>query len=351
MSIFTWNEFCQQLWAEAAESRGTVTSLVELPGAGRHSTISEWPRTSGEDVIAIVSLIDPVFGELPLRPGGYGITRLWQAAVIEVEEHAFSQPHAEYAHNRTLWSTIIAVVAHLELIGARVPSDDELHEVLDGLWELGEGHRNGGAPVTSEVTESTVEKMWDAQHAEMKAARGFDLREPSAGSPGRRMQVPRTTNADVIRLAGYWNQQLAKLLVKVMMGSVSNTMGLTGEQERWRVAAGDVEQLAKSGRADDVYAKNHEFWRASLSLATTLGVLGEVPSPYDLMLASTKQAVADLPSKIADAAGSVAHAIGTIAHEAGAGLISGVGKPLLLGGSVLVGLFLLLRSGRSRGAA
>jgi len=348
MSIDTWNDFYQQLWTQAARNRGTVSSVGELPGSTRYSTLSEWPRTTGDDAMTIVSIIDPILGAEPLRPGGYGITRLWQTAVIEVEGFAFAQPAAEYAHNRALWSTLIAVVAHLEAIGAPLPGDEEWEALLASLSMPTEGRRNGGAPTTYVITESTLEKMWDSQHAELKKARGFDLREPLPGAGGRLMQVPRTTNADVLRLADYWGKQLVKLQVKVMMGGVANTMGLAGEQTRWQAATADVDKLARPGKPDDVYAKNHEFWRASLSLATTLAVLGEVPSPFDLMVQATKGAVSDLPSRIADAAGSVAHAIGNIAHEAGAGLLSGFTKPLVVGGVLALGLVLLLRTGRPR---
>lgn len=56
----------------------------------------------------------------------------------------------------------------------------------------------------------------------------------------------------------------------------------------------------------------------------------------------------DLPGRIAGAAGAVAKAVGDVAREAGAGLLSGMGKPLQIGGGVLVGLLLLFRSGRAR---
>ena len=68
------------------------------------------------------------------------------------------------------------------------------------------------------------------------------------------------------------------------------------------------------------------------------------------MVDATKQAPSDLSGRIADAAETVAHAIGNIAHEAGAGLLSSLGKPILIGGGLLLGLVLLLRSGRDREA-
>src|SRR5678816_273667 len=113
MCIRDRNDAYTHLWNQAAQSRGTVTRAGELLGATRYSSLAEWPRTTGADVIAIASLVDPILNETPLRPGGYGITRLWQTAVIELESIAFPNPAAEYVHNRTFWSTLLAVAAHL----------------------------------------------------------------------------------------------------------------------------------------------------------------------------------------------------------------------------------------------
>src|ERR1041384_1013811 len=123
MSFVTWNDVYQQLWIQAAQSRGTVTSVGDMPGAPRYSTLPEWPRTTGADVIAIASLVDPILTETPLRPGGYGITRLWQTQVIEIEGIAFPNPATEYVHNRAFWSTLLAVAAHLATMGGPVPED------------------------------------------------------------------------------------------------------------------------------------------------------------------------------------------------------------------------------------
>ena len=50
-----------------------------------------------------------------------------------------------------------------------------------------------------------------------------------------------------------------------------------------------------------------------------------------------------------DLAGGAAQAIGKVANEAGKGLFSGFGTPLLIGAG-LVGLFLISRSGRDKSA-
>lgn len=346
MSIATWNDLYYHLWTQAAQSRGTVTSLTGAASAERYNTIAEWPRTTGADAIAIASLVDPALGALPLRPGGYGITRLWQTAVIELEELAFGQPAAEYRDNPSFWSTLLPVASYLDTMGAPLPPEEAWEALLSALWAPIE-FRNASAPTTRTITESTVEKMWDTQHDEMVKARGFDLREPTGAMLGRAMKVPRTTNADIVRLANYWAERLSDFVTKVITGHVSNSMGLEGQSQRWAVILDDVDGLARKGKPDEVYPKNHEFWRETLSLAINLAVWHEVPTPFELAIGATKQAVIDLPGRLSDAVGGVAHALGTIAHEAGAGLLSGLGKPLLIGGGLLVGLVLLLRGGRS----
>lgn len=351
MLIATWNDIYHQLWIQAAQSRGTVTSIGELPGSTRYSTIPEWPRTTGADAIAIASLVDPILSALPLRPGGYGITRLWQTAVIELESLAFAQPATEYAHNRALWSTLLAVAAHLHAMEAPLPPEDAWEALLDTLWAPAVDYRNASGPTTRTITEGTIEKMWDTQRAELGKARGFDLRDAPPGEIGPPMAVPRTTNADVRQLASYWGKALVQLQVKVMVGKISTPAEFDSEQARWQAASADVDKYAKAGKPDDVYPKNHEFWRATHSLSTTLGILDEVPSPFELPIDPPKQAVSDLPGRIAEIAETVTHALGNIAHEAGAGLLSGLGKPLLIGGGVVLGLVLLLRTGRDRKAA
>lgn len=346
MTTPAWNEIYFQLWTQAAQSRGTITEMDDLLGTGRYTTVPEWPRTTNADVIAIASVVDAVFGSLPLRPGGYGIARLWQTAVIELDADAFAHPNAEYVHNRSLWSTLLAVAAYLDIMDARPPVPEALEALIAVLWTPIE-YRNASGPTMKTITESNAEKMWAKQREEMMNARGFDLRDGTAAAPGSTMKIPRTTNADITKLADYWAKQLAAFVPKAVLGG-KNTMGLEGQLKRWSAVMDDVDKLARKGKSDEVYLKNWEFWHESIGLATNLAVWEEAPSAFDLALDSTKQALHDLPGRIADAAGAVAQAVGHVAHEAGAGLLSGLGKPILIGGGVLIAAVLLLRSGRSR---
>jgi hypothetical protein len=362
MSLVTWNDVYQQLWMEAAQSRGTITSVGELPGVAHYSTLPEWPRTTGADAIAIASLVDPVLSATPLRPGGYGITRLWQTAVIEIESDAFPRPAAEYAHNRTLWSALLAVAAHLHVMDAPVPDDAAWEALLAVLWSPVVGHRNASNasdPRTRTLTAPTFESMWGTLQAELAEVRGFDLRDVPEDELADPMEVPRTTNADVVQLASYWSRALVRLQVQVMTGGVASPPDFEALQLEWQSVTADVDRLAARGKPGRVYVRNHDLWRAMRALATAFGDVDEPPAAYELVEpsaptrtpASSPNAAAappakptDLSSRLADAADTVAKAIGNIAHDAGAGLVSKLGKPLLIGGAVAAGLILLLRA-------
>lgn len=350
MTHASWHDAYQDLWSQAAQSRGTVSHVGAQHDTANHHPIREWPRTTMADVLTVAAVVDPILAALPLRSGGYGIARRWQLSLVQMDELAFLPATIEYPHNRAWWSTLLAIAAYLDTVGAPPPSDDAWDDVLASVWSPIDGYRNADAPTTRVITTSSIEKMWDAQHDELVNTRGFDMRETPLGELGRPMKVPRTTNADVLRLVDYWSKQFNALKLKVMLGQLVNPMGFDGEQARWQAATLDVDKYARPGKPDEIYVKNHELWRAMLSLATTLAVLGEAPTSFDLMVEATKQAVVDLPERVAHAAGTAANAIGDVAHQVGAGLLGGLGKPLLIGGSTLVALYLLLRN-RPREAA
>ena len=101
----------------------------------------------------------------------------------------------------------------------------------------------------------------------------------------------------------------------------------------------DVHEIAEPGKVDDVYAKNHEFWREARELAQTLDGYNETPSRFDIAIDVAKT----LPDRLADVVGDVMHTVGNIAHKAGEGVTSGLGKPILIAGSVALGGLLLWR--------
>ena len=151
------------------------------------------------------------------------------------------------------------------------------------------------------------------------------------------MKIPRTLNAEIIKLAAHWDdawQQLEK-----RRGSLPTEHGLDTLKKRWTEVMKDVHEIAEVGKVDDVYPKNHEFWRESFQLAQTLDLFNELPSKLDIAWDVTKT----LPDRFANVVGQIAHAVGDVANKAAEGLTTGLGKSLLIGGSVVVGGLLLWR--------
>jgi hypothetical protein len=118
---------------------------------------------------------------------------------------------------------------------------------------------------------------------------------------------------------------------------------------KWKTAIADVDKLAKPGKPDGVYPKNTEFWRHAFEVAVQVAIGDESPSKWDLVVESVKDSVTHLPENLGHAASkgaelieTAAHAVGKIAGEAGKGLFSGLGAPLLIGAGLL-GVFLISR--------
>jgi hypothetical protein len=364
MSFVTWNDVYQELWRNAAQSRGTITTVGDLPGAPRYSTLPEWPRTIGADLIAIASLVDPILSETPLRPGGYGITRLWQTQVIEIESIAFANPTSEYVHNRAFWSTLLAVAAHLCTMGAPTP-DDEAWEALTGaLWSPAIDYRNAAGPTSHTITAATFSEMWEALRADHARARGVDVRDDELGGA---LDVPRTTNADVLMLEGYWSRPLVQLQVGVMTGALPSPDDFEDIQLEWQAITGRVDVDAVHGTPSRAYPGNLEFWRASRALAVALDLLQVRPLPYvviDEMSASPvapgrppapspapspapakpKPAPMDLSSRLNNLADHALTKVAQAVNDAGDRLVATVGRPLLFTGATLAALLLVLHA-------
>jgi hypothetical protein len=161
---------------------------------------------------------------------------------------------------------------------------------------------------------------------------------------GADMVVPRTTNQDVLQLATYWADQLAK---------AKQVMGYAGVVAKWKPVMDDVDKLAKPGEASAVYTKNNEFWRGSFDVAVQVALGDESPSTWDMVVDSVKDSVKQLPQTIESGVGkgvelveSGAREIGKVVTETGKGLVSALGAPVLIGAGLL-GLFLVTRRGGS----
>jgi hypothetical protein len=144
----------------------------------------------------------------------------------------------------------------------------------------------------------------------------------------------------------------ANRIVTKQLAEVKSIMGTDRVTALWRAATADVDQIARRGDPNAVYAKNNAFWRALSTTAIHVAVADEAPSKWDLAKEAIKDSVVHLPdtlsdiaSKGVDAVAATAHAAGKVVNEAGKGLFSGAGTPILIGAGVL-GAVLLFRRGR-----
>jgi hypothetical protein len=269
------------------------------------------------------------------------------AVLANIDAHVgIGDPDDVYPGNDEFWRAAASVSATIAVI-------DDLPLSLDLAV-------SGGVPRfrnarTYELKDSTFERTWTTLQDQLVKARGSDVREaPPAGEP---LRVPRTTNTDIVQLATYWQSAWTKLDDAWQRGDVlariANPLGLVEERTQWQAAMGDVDKIARAGQPSDVYLKNHEFWRASRSLASTLDRFDQRPTSGRLTLDLPQESIPErlfdaakgLGGQIVDAAGAVVQAVGNVAHSvanrAGSGFFDGFGVPLLAVGGGLALMWLL----------
>lgn len=344
IQITTWLRAYFAIQSTTMESRGFVEVNAGEDDAAR------WPRTIGADVISIAAMVDPFVREQPLRFGGHGLARRWRACIDDVERHALVVPHAVYAENRSFWNTLPAICVYLHSQGAALPPPmfwDALIAQLAEPFELRNVGPKGDGPFKHFDNVKTYDDLYNEQFKFLRTLRGVDSKDPEPGMGGANKPIPRTTNGDVVLLADYWNKQL---------GGVKKVFGHDAVEKRWKEALVDINAIARKADPNAVYPKNNGFWRVLMNTAIHVAVADEAPSKSDMVLESLKTSITQLPEnlkagakvvagEVAGLAGGAAQAIGKVANEAGKGLFSGFGTPLLIGAG-LVGLFLIARSNR-----
>jgi hypothetical protein len=314
------------------------------------------PRTTNADVLQLATYWTSALAQVEIKrrqmgPHGSealhgagidGEIRRWREALRDVDNYATTgDPAATYPKNEAFWRATGSVSITVAVIDDAPPPFEMLTDTIVQRMPVQQlpisrnRYRNATYP-----GEGTNESMWDKVHDDFVQARGFDTRDALPGRVGRPMKIPRTLNAEVIKLAAYWNDAWHKLESRRgILGNLPTEHGLDTLKKRWQEVMKDVHDIAEPGKVEDVYPKNHEFWRESFELAQTLDLFNELPSKLDIAWDVSKT----LPDRFADVVGKVAHAIGDIAHRAGEGVTSGLGKPILIAGSVVVGGLLLWR--------
>ncbi len=321
-----WTEALGVLRARAAAIRGSD---------------GDTPKTTNGDVIDIAAVIDP---SLKARFRTSELGARWESVRDAACEAALAPHAATFAKNSELWSAITDVCAYLDA----VPVPDFVGVLAEHLGEDeddGDGALRNAGPKEdgpfAQFEAKTYDDLWRAQRDYLAQKRGFDQPPPPPGFGMAGLKIPRSTNQDVLQLATYWSQQLAK---------AKQVMGYKDAVDKWHAIIADVDRLAKTGKPDGVYPKNNEFWHASNDIAIQIAIGDESPSKWDMVVGSVKDSVSHLPATLehtastgADLVASAAHAAGKIVNEAGKGLFSGFGLPLLVGGGLL-GVYLISRS-------
>ncbi|MBV8758190.1 MAG: hypothetical protein JO257_12965 [Deltaproteobacteria bacterium] len=327
--IYNWIDGYIALRHRAFQTRG----FIELDTGAR------WPRTTGEEVVAIAALFDPAVRANATA----GILSRWRATLADLEHEAVRSPHAPYAENRSFWRTLEVVAVFLDdlMIAPPLPALWDALLVQLGSYTVRNVGPGGDGPFKHFDNVKTYDDLYGEEFKYLVQLRGFDELEPEPGMLGAKKKIPRATNADVIALADYWSKQLS---------DVKEVFGHEGVEKRWKDAMADVNSIARKGNPSDVYPKNNGFWRVLFETAVHVAVADEAPSKWDMAKDSIKDSITHLPenlehgaSKAADFVASAAHAVGKVANEAGKGLFQGFGTPLLIGAGLL-GLFLVTRN-------
>ena len=345
LEALSYDELWRTQKAELAKRRGTD---VRDPAPGAMGGRMAIPRTTNADVLQLgtywyealahVELVRRAMGHPGIQilesAGMDGEIRRALPLFVDLDTFATGEdPHAIYPRNEAFWRGTASLAATLAVID-HAPRSFTMDLDTDPPRPLTE-RRNATYP-----GEGTFKKMWDRQHDDFVKARGFDTRDALPG--GRPMTIPRTLNAEIVKLAEYWNAAWMGLQNQILGNPPSER--LDPLRLGWQAVMKDVYDIATPDKRDDIYSKNHEFWRQTFELAQTLDRFKETPSKFEISIDVPQT----LPDRLAQVVGQIADAVGDIAHKAGEGVTSGLGKPILIGGSVVLGGLLLWRFVRPR---
>jgi hypothetical protein len=345
LAAFSYDELWQAQKAALAKLRGADARDPGPNATGGRMLI---PRTTKADVLQLATYWTSALAQVEskrFQMGPHGPDALhqaglpgeilrWRRALADVDTYARAgDPAALYPANEAFWRASASVSITVAVIDDAPPPFEMLLDTT--IQRTGERnlYRNATYP-----GEGSNESQWDKVHSDAIEIRGFDLRDPLPGRSGRPMKIPRTLNGEVAKLATEWNDAWQKLEAKrgTLKGPPTEH-GLDTLKQRWQAVMKDVHDIADAGKVEDVYSKNHEFWRESFQLAQALDLYNELPSKFSIAWDVTKT----LPDRFANVIGTIAHYAGDVAHKVGEGVTSGLGKPILLAGSVVVGGILL----------
>jgi hypothetical protein len=327
--IRDWGDGYVSLKHRAEDVRGRVDFVpAGLPVSAEHW--ESWPRTTGNDVLAVAAFLDPHLQRVERwRSNSAGIAHRWRECLGDLQRWALACPDEEYLDNRRFWTCVLSVCVYLSSEMAPLPAPKEW-EAVRGVFD--KARRNGlpkDVPFGPFEGITSYDDLFISQVRTLKNLRGED---PST-IPGLLKAIPRTTNTDVKQLGAFWSKQLR---------DVKHIIGHDAVAERWATVMVDVNSLTKNANPNAVYPKNEAFWRGLGAVRTQVHVADGAPSTGARILDSLGYGVSQLPTTLSESAKAVAGGAAGLLR----GVFSGLATPLLVGAG-LVGGVLLFRSTRS----
>jgi hypothetical protein len=262
-AVQSWSDVYQRLHAKAETGRGTTTLI-----SGGAPSVT-YPLTTVREAFAIALVFDAAVHDHSSRV----LVARWvgESALLAGEPEDSTDT---YVGNRSLWDTLAAAAVELDRVHAPLPALSLIDDALREL-EVTRPLRAQAARDPAETMLVTVlsEPSWKAmalrQLEFFRALRG----ETHRGNPFV-PAVPATCNADVLALADYWTDQLAR--VGAHAGDTYHRLVYSC----WREVLHRVMRYAKHGPAHDTYVHNTEFWSALLLLATQSDACDVPPMPW-----------------------------------------------------------------------
>lgn len=250
--IRSWNDGYAALRRRAGETRGWIELDSDVPNR-------RWPRTTGLDVIVIAAFIDAAFSTTDQVTYAGTVLR-WVSCKDDIERDALHALGDIYRGNRDFWDCLAMMCAHLAHVGCPLPAQAIWSGVLAEIGVALRTPLDADSPPIWFAGAESLDKLYLAQRQYLARVRGADRLEPQPGMSGGTMLIPRTTNADVLELAGFWSAVLR-------IEKAKRTNGYDTVMARWRAALDEMVALTEHASPAAVYPRNHAFWRAASSVA------------------------------------------------------------------------------------
>lgn len=259
-SLRSWTDILWMLFAEAETRRGLVSLLDSNPPVS-------FPRTTGRDALTIATVFDAAVR-------AHGPSNLVQSWIQELDSLSQETPatlNDTYIGNRTFWTTLVQAAHDLDGVHAALPSAGVVDAAMHQLATAREPRNSDDTMLITLFTAPTWRKMAERQLQMFRALRG----EECANGP-RVAIVPRTTNGDVVALARYWTEEVAR---SVRDSHDTCESHLWEAYSGWPEVARRVLSAAQEGPIGGKYPHNAEFWRALMKLASR-DTGAHCPSPW-----------------------------------------------------------------------